>query len=59
MPHFPLDQALTDSADGAESATGPYRALLLSDTGGLTKFGAFIEILPPRLCLLDQTLARA
>ncbi|TGD64682.1 cupin domain-containing protein [Tabrizicola sp. WMC-M-20] len=47
MPHFPLDQALTDSSDGTESATGPYRALLLSDTGGLTQFGAFIEILPP------------
>ena len=47
MPHFPPDQALTDSSDGTDSPTGPYRNLLLSDTGGLTQFGAFIEILPP------------
>lgn len=47
MPHFPLDKALTDGSDGAGNPCGPYRALLLSDTGGLTQFGAFIEILPP------------
>ncbi|WP_103332649.1 cupin domain-containing protein [Pseudotabrizicola formosa] len=47
MPHFPLADALTDESDGTDSPTGPYRAHLLSDTGGLTQFGAFIEILPP------------
>lgn len=26
---------------------GPYRAILISDTGGLTQFGAFIEVLSP------------
>lgn len=47
MPHFPLSHALTDHSDGTGSPCGPSRALLLSDTGGLTQFGAFIEILPP------------
>ncbi|MDO8884659.1 cupin domain-containing protein [Pseudotabrizicola sp.] len=47
MPHFPLDQTLTDQSNGKGSPCGPYRAHLLSDTGGLTQFGAFIEILPP------------
>lgn len=47
MPHFALDQALTDSSDGTDTPCGPCRNLLLSDTGGLTQFGAFIEILPP------------
>ncbi|MFN4171254.1 MAG: cupin domain-containing protein [Pseudorhodobacter sp.] len=47
MPHFPLDQALTDGAEGENPPCGLYRALLLSDTGGLIQFGAFIEILSP------------
>ena len=47
MPHFPLADALTDHSDGTDQPCGPYRALLLSDTGGLTQFGAFVEILPP------------
>ncbi|MFN4156548.1 MAG: cupin domain-containing protein [Paracoccaceae bacterium] len=47
MPHFPLAEALTDDSDGEGNPCGPYRTLLLSDTGGLTQFGAFIEILPP------------
>ncbi len=47
MPHFPLSQALIDTSDGAGTPCGPYRALLVSDTSGLTQFGAFIEILPP------------
>ena len=34
----------TDTGDGV---CGPYSADLLSDTGGLTQFGAFIETLPP------------
>ena len=47
MPHFSLAQALTDDSDGVGTPCGAYRNLLLSDTGGLTQFGAFIEILPP------------
>ncbi|WP_299045641.1 cupin domain-containing protein [uncultured Tateyamaria sp.] len=38
--------ARTD-AGGNDTSLGPYRAELLSDTGGLTQFGAFIEDLPP------------
>jgi uncharacterized cupin superfamily protein len=47
MPLFRPDQIRTDTSDGAGNPCGPYSALLLSDTGGLTQFGAFIEILPP------------
>ena len=47
MPHFPMDKALTEESDGTGNPCGPYRAILLSDTGGLSQFGAFIEILPP------------
>lgn len=32
---------------GPDDPLGPYRAELISDTGGLTQFGAFIEELPP------------
>ncbi|WP_299144517.1 cupin domain-containing protein [uncultured Tateyamaria sp.] len=32
---------------GADSTLGPYQAELISDTGGLSQFGAFIEELPP------------
>ncbi|WP_299615185.1 cupin domain-containing protein [uncultured Tateyamaria sp.] len=32
---------------GAGATLGPYTAELLSDTGGLTQFGAFVETLPP------------
>ncbi|MGJ8617245.1 MAG: cupin domain-containing protein [Sulfitobacter sp.] len=32
---------------GADDPLGPYRVELISDTGGLTQFGAFIEELPP------------
>ena len=47
MPHFPLADAQTEDSDGTGSPCGPYRTLRLSDSGGLTQFGAFIEILPP------------
>jgi uncharacterized cupin superfamily protein len=47
MPRFTLDQTLTEDSNGTDNPCGPYRAHLLSDTGGLTQFGAFIEILPP------------
>lgn len=36
--------ARTETGDGI---CGPYTAHLLSDSGGLTQFGAFIETLPP------------
>ena len=32
---------------GSDSALGPYRAELFSDSVGLTQFGAFVEELPP------------
>ncbi len=35
-----------ETAD-ADDPLGPYRAELISDTAGLTQFGAFIEELPP------------
>ncbi|WP_394153748.1 hypothetical protein [Loktanella salsilacus] len=44
MPLVPKDAARTDSGIGV---CGPYTAVLLSDSGGLTQFGAFIETLPP------------
>jgi uncharacterized cupin superfamily protein len=47
MPHFSTDQIRTEKSDGQGNPCGPYRALLLSDTGGLTQFGAFIETLLP------------
>lgn len=47
MPVFRMDQVRTEDSDGAGNPCGPFRALLLSDSGGLTQFGAFIEILPP------------
>jgi uncharacterized cupin superfamily protein len=45
MPAFRPHEIEVEDSDGP--ATGPSRALLLSDTGGLTQFGAFVEILPP------------
>ena len=47
MPVFRPDQLRQEAKDDPNDPCGPYRALLLSDTGGLTQFGAFIEILPP------------
>ena len=41
---IPKGTARQDVGDGV---CGPYTAELLSDTGGLTQFGAFIETLPP------------
>ncbi|RCW20235.1 putative cupin superfamily protein [Ciceribacter lividus] len=40
----PLDDA---TGSGINAELGPYRARLLSDAGGLTQFGAFLETLPP------------
>ncbi|WP_341366106.1 cupin domain-containing protein [Yoonia sp. BS5-3] len=47
MPVFSPKTVKTDSSDGAGDPCGPYHALLFSDSGGLTQFGAFEEILPP------------
>ncbi len=47
MPHFTPAQMKQDHSDGAGNPCGPYAALLCSDTGGLSQFGAFVEILPP------------
>ena len=41
-----MGKAELDSG-GHNSAQGPYRAELISDSGRLTQFGAFIEELPP------------
>ena len=37
----------TARQDTGVGVCGPFTAELLSDTGGLTRFGAFIETLPP------------
>ncbi len=47
MPVFTAKTVKNDVDDGAGNPCGPYRALLFSDSGGLTQFGAFEEILPP------------
>jgi len=44
MPKITEATVKRDSGDGV---CGPFEALLFSDTGGLTQFGAFVEILPP------------
>lgn len=45
MPKFIPETVRKERGDNA--ACGPYEALLFSDSGGLTQFGAFEEILPP------------
>ncbi len=47
MPIFTPDTVKTDEDDGVGNPCGPYNAQLFSDAGGLTQFGAFVEILPP------------
>lgn len=47
MPIFTTETVKTDAGDGTDNPCGPYRAQLFSDSGGLTQFGAFVEILPP------------
>jgi uncharacterized cupin superfamily protein len=44
MPVIRPNDALEEQGDGP---LGAYRALLFSDSGGLTQFGAFLEILEP------------
>jgi uncharacterized cupin superfamily protein len=45
MPIIRATDAIKDGAEGG--ALGTYEALLFSDTGGLTQFGAFVETLYP------------
>ncbi|MCG6884642.1 MAG: cupin domain-containing protein [Silicimonas sp.] len=47
MPIHTPDTVRRDISDGAGSPCGPYEDLLFSDSGGLTQFGALVEILPP------------
>ena len=47
MPIHRPDTVLREASDGAGNPCGPYEALLFSDAGGLTQFGAFVEILAP------------
>lgn len=47
MPKHTPDTAQTEHDDGASNPCGPFDAILYSDSGALTQFGAFVEILPP------------
>lgn len=47
MPVFTKDTVKTEQSDGENHPCGAFRAMLFSDSGGLTQFGAFEEILPP------------
>lgn len=44
MPIITEDTVKRDAGNGA---LGAYEALLFSDSGGLTQFGAFVEVLAP------------
>ncbi len=49
MPVIRREEAALEvgKAEGINAELGPYSARLLSDAGGLTQFGAFLETLPP------------
>ena len=47
MPVFTPDTVKIDTQTAADSPCGPATLLRFSDSGGLTQFGAFVEILPP------------
>jgi uncharacterized cupin superfamily protein len=49
MPLFRSDDIKLEYeiGEGINAGLGPYQARLLSDAGGLTQFGAFLETLPP------------
>ncbi|MEL7149976.1 MAG: cupin domain-containing protein [Pseudomonadota bacterium] len=47
MPVHTLESVRREGSDDPNDPCGPYEALLYSDSGGLTQFGAFVEILPP------------
>lgn len=46
MPIFAPDQLVTETSP-VEGSTEPNQTLWISETGGLTQFGAFIEVLQP------------
>lgn len=46
MPVIPADKMIVEDAP-ADGACGPSRVMWISEAGGITQFGAFIEILPP------------
>lgn len=52
MPVIRSDEAPLEDGkpEGLNAELGPYSARLLSDAGGLTQFGAFVETLPPGSC---------
>lgn len=49
MPIIRKDSAPSEewTGEGINAGLGPYEARLLSDAGGLTQFGAFVETLHP------------
>lgn len=47
MPIHTPDTVQREGTDDTDDPCGPFEALLYSDSGGLTQFGAFVEILPP------------
>lgn len=47
MPKITPNTSPSEQSDGSNDPCGAYEALLMSDGGALTQFGAFVEILPP------------
>ena len=47
MPIITPDTTQIEIVTADDTPCGPTRMLRFSDTGGLTQFGAFVEILPP------------
>ena len=47
MPIITPDTVHVETITVNDTPCGPARGLRFSDTGGLTQFGAFVEILPP------------
>ena len=47
MPKVTPETAKRESGDGVDDPCGAFEALLISDSAGLTQFGAFVETLPP------------
>jgi len=47
MPIITKAAAKRESDDGKTNTCGPFEAILYSDSGGLSQFGAFVETLPP------------
>jgi len=47
MPVITPDAVEMEDQTASDSPCGPVRMLRYSDSGGLTQFGAFVEVLPP------------